>query len=246
VEAVRCLEDDSLFNAGRGAVLNANGRAELDASIMRGRDRQAGAVAALQRLRNPIQAAEAVLKYAPHVMLAGPAADRWGAAQGLDTVPNAYFITQRMRKYWRRRTAAESGQSKGTVGAVALDRQGDLAAATSTGGRMLKTPGRVGDSPLIGSGTYASKLCAVSATGAGEYFIRTNVAYQVHARMAYAGASLSAAADSAVFGPMARLGGDGGIIALSGKGLMATPFNTGGMLRSFRFSDGREGFAVYP
>ncbi|RMG64704.1 MAG: isoaspartyl peptidase/L-asparaginase [Bacteroidetes bacterium] len=235
VEAtLRLLEDDSLFNAGRGAVLTAEGRAELDASFMDGRDRQAGAVAGVTNLRHPIRAARMVMEKSPHVMMAGRGAEVFAIEAGLDTVPNAYFVTARRRQQWRRSQPDSSGQKHGTVGCLALDRAGNLAAGTSTGGMSNKRYGRVGDSPIIGAGTYADNAtCAVSCTGHGEYFIRHVVAYNVAARMAYAGQSLTEAAEAVIHQELVAAGGDGGLIALDRQGNIAMPFNTPGMYRGY-------------
>lgn len=231
---LRQLEDDSLFNAGRGAVLTAAGRAELDASIMDGSNLQAGAVAGLTTLRHPISAARRVMEASPHVMLAGAGAEVFGRSQGLDTVPNRYFITAARWRQWQQAQPDSSGQKHGTVGCVALDQAGNLAAGTSTGGMSQKRFGRVGDSPIIGAGTYASNAtCAVSCTGHGEYFIRHVVAYNVAARMAYGGQSLAEAAAAVIHEELPATGGTGGLIALDAAGNLTMPFNTPGMYRGY-------------
>jgi beta-aspartyl-peptidase (threonine type) len=238
VEAtIRVLEDDPLFNAGRGAVFTADGRNELDASIMDGATMRAGAVAGVTRTRNPISLARAVREKSPHVMLARDGADQFSVEQGLAQVSPDYFRTeQRWQQLldWRRDHAAELDRthSHGTVGAVAIDVHGRLAAATSTGGMTGKRWGRIGDSPLIGAGTYAAGNCAVSATGSGEYFIRASAARQLCDRIAWHGESVQAAA-SATIADIARIGGDGGVVAMDGAGHIAYAMNTSGMYRGW-------------
>jgi L-asparaginase / beta-aspartyl-peptidase len=255
VAAVLPLEDSDLFNAGRGAVLTAEGAAELDASIMDGATLDAGAIAGVRHVRNPIRAARYVMERSPHVMLAGTGADTFAEAQGLEPVENAYFLTERRREALRRvqererssqpTGAREAHERMGTVGAVALDRQGRLAAATSTGGTTNKRFGRVGDSPVIGAGTYADAGCAVSATGTGEYFIRLAVAYAICARMRYLNDPVHAAAAAVVHGDLTALGGDGGVIAMDGAGRVAMPFNTPGMFRGQVDADGNVSVEIY-
>jgi isoaspartyl peptidase/L-asparaginase-like protein (Ntn-hydrolase superfamily) len=232
--AVVALEDSPLFNAGRGATLNAAGEHELDASVMDGTSGKAGAVAGVRRIKNPVLAARAVMERTAHVMLAGAAADRYAGAAGLVLVPQRYFSTpERARALQRARahSAAHAADRHGTVGAVALDRSGNLAAATSTGGYTNKMAGRVGDSPIVGAGTYADNAtCAVSTTGIGEYFIRAVAAYDVAARMRYRGDSLAVAARRTLARVVA-LGGDGGLIAVDRAGKVATPFVSEGMYR---------------
>lgn len=232
--AVIPMEDDPLFNSGHGAVFTAAGTHELDASIMDGRDRNAGAVAGVTRVRNPIKAARAVMDKSEHVMFAGSGADAFAEAQGLDMVDNSYFDTDRRRRSLERvleeraRTAADR---HGTVGAVAIDQDGNLAAATTTGGMTAKAAGRIGDSPLIGAATYAENgVCAVSATGHGEYFIRVGVAKTICDRVKLAGDGIESAAESAL-AEVAELGGDGGVIVLDGDGGYAFVFNSEGMYR---------------
>ncbi len=237
------LEDNPLFNAGKGAVLTNAGTCELDASIMDGATQNAGSVAGVKHVKNPIRAALAVMQQSPHVMLAGEGADQFALEQGLDTVPNSYFITERRLESLKRAKAkeqktgmsAENAESKfGTVGCVALDKHGNLAAGTSTGGMNNKRWGRIGDSPIIGAGTYADNAtCAVSCTGHGEYFIRYTVAADVAARMAYGGASLQDAANAVVMKKLVEKGGSGGLIAVDAKGNIAMPFNTEGMYRGY-------------
>jgi isoaspartyl peptidase/L-asparaginase-like protein (Ntn-hydrolase superfamily) len=234
VAAVIVLEDSPLFNAGRGAVFNAAGRHELDAAVMDGATGRAGAVAGVRRVKNPVLAARAVMERTPHVLLAGPAADRFARAAGLTVVTPGYFSTTARAVALARARAsatATAADRHGTVGAVALDRSGNLAAATSTGGFTNKLPGRVGDSPLVGAGTYADNAsCAVSGTGSGEHFMRAVLAYDVAARMRYRGETLAEAARGALARVVA-LGGDGGLIAVDWSGNFAMPFVSEGMYR---------------
>lgn len=249
--AVRILEDDPLFNAGRGAVLTAGGIAELDASIMDGRTLAAGAVAGLRHVRNPIELARAVMEHSSHVMLIGSGAEEFALERGMAPVPNEYFHTEARRLQLQRALPGADApvnelSALGTVGAVALDQGGNLAAATSTGGMTAKRYGRVGDSPIIGAGTYADNAsCAVSATGHGEYFIRTVVAHDICARVAYAGATLAEAADAVVMDRLRQMGGEGGIIAIDAHGNVVMPFNSEGMFRGARSADGRREIAIY-
>ena len=242
--AVQALEDDPLFNAGRGAVLAANGLHELDASIMDGRDLRAGAVTGVRHVRSPIELARLVMERSAHVMLAGTGAEEFALEQGLKPVPNSYFATERRRHELEQllQSHAESTRESlmGTVGAVALDAHGNLAAATSTGGMTGKRFGRVGDSPIIGAGTYAANdCCAVSATGHGEYFIRAAVAHEIASLVRHRGLGVQAAADEVVHGQLVRLGGSGGVIAVGRDGTIAMPFNSPGMLRGAMDSGGR-------
>jgi beta-aspartyl-peptidase (threonine type) len=226
--AVVVLEDSPLFNAGRGSCYNADGEIEMDASIMDGADLRAGAVAAVRCIRNPILAARAVMDSSPHVLLAGDGAERFAQTHGLRLETAEYFQTA--RRLWALKRKLK--RHHGTVGAVALDQAGNLAAATSTGGYTGKLPGRIGDSPLIGAGNYAdNRACAVSGTGLGEAFIRAAVAHDMCARMLYASASLRAAARAAL-DSVARVGGDGGLIAVDRRGNVAMPFNSEGMYRA--------------
>jgi beta-aspartyl-peptidase (threonine type) len=234
--AVQSLEDNPLFNAGHGAVLAANGLCELEASIMDGRDLRAGAVTGIRYVRSPVVLARLVMERSPHVMLAGAGAEEFALEQGLAPVPNGYFVTTRRQHeldallQGSARTQRES--LMGTVGAVALDSSGNLAAATSTGGMTGKRWGRIGDSPIIGAGTYAANdACAVSATGHGEFFIRAIAAHETASLVRYAGRSVLEAADIVVKEQLARLGGVGGVIAIGRDGSIAMPFNSRGMLR---------------
>ena len=239
--AVVVLEDSPLFNAGRGACFNADGEIEMDASIMDGAKLRAGAVAAVKRIRNPVLAARAVMEHTRHVLLAGDAADRFARQQALKLENPSYFATP------NRLAALKQGRKNfhGTVGAVALDADGNLAAATSTGGYTGKMAGRVGDSPLVGAGTYAdNRACAVSGTGMGEAFIRAAVAHDVCARMRYAKASLAAAA-AAALRSVAALGGDGGLVAVDRRGNVAMPFNSEGMFRACIDRRGRQTIAIF-
>lgn len=236
---VRMMEDCPLFNAGKGAVFNAEGKNELDAAIMDGKTGLAGAVAGVTTIRNPITAARAVMEKSEHVMLAGKGAETFAAEQGMIIVSPDYFFTQsRWDAYLKAKANADSidamDKKHGTVGCVALDKYGNLAAATSTGGMMLKKYGRIGDSPVIGAGTYADNTtCAVSATGHGEFFIRNVVAYDISAIMKYKGSTLAEAANEVIMIKLKTQGGTGGIIAVDKNGNIAMPFNTSGMFRGF-------------
>ena len=238
--AVVELEDNALFNAGRGACYNTEEKHELDAAVMDGATRRAGAVAAVSRIRNPVLAARAVMERSRHVLLVGPGAERFAREHGLRIAPTSYFATRSRLLALRRRVAGHHG----TVGAVALDGDGRLAAATSTGGYTGKLPGRVGDSPLIGAGTYADELCAVSGTGLGEAFIRTVLAHDVSARMRYRQEKLATASAGALAG-IAALGADGGLIAVDRRGNIAMPFNSEGMYRGAIDRRGRRTIAIY-
>jgi len=245
--AVTALEDDPLFNAGRGAVLTTDGRPEMDAAIMDGADRAAGAVAGILGPRNPVLAARTVMEKSPHVLLIGEGALRFCREQGLAFMPETWFLTKRRiaaleTELARRAAGAADTRSDadrhGTVGAVARDAAGNLAAATSTGGMTGKMPGRVGDTPVIGAGTFADNAtCAVSATGHGEYFIRWAAAHDISARMAYRNEALEAAAQT-VTEALAARGGSGGLIAVDAAGNVALPFNSGGMYRGTIGPDG--------
>ena len=249
--AVRILEDDPLFNAGRGAVLTHEGTVELDASIMDGRTLAAGAIAGVAHIRNPIELARAVMEHSPHVMLIGTGAEEFAHTRNIAFVANDYFKTETRKAQLRRVLVGDTRPANelsalGTVGAVARDQAGNLAAATSTGGMTGKRYGRVGDSPIIGAGTYADNgSCAISATGHGEYFIRTAVAHDICARVAYGGATLQQAADAVVMGRLAKMGGEGGIIAVDASGQVVMSFNSEGMFRGARSSGGKREIAIY-
>jgi len=256
VEAVvTFMEDCPLFNAGKGAVLNENGKAELDAAVMDGRTGLAGAVAGVTTIKNPVKVARLVMEKTKHVMLCGKGADDFAAKSGLKPVDPSYFITPSRLEAWKKWKSAASSiekksvsdtTKKGTVGAVALDQSGNLAAATSTGGMMGKLSGRVGDSPLIGAGTYANNnTCAISATGHGEYFIRNVVAYDVSAHMEYQGMPLEEAARQVVMEKLVKQGANGGLIAVDKAGNIAMPFNTNAMFRGFVKSTGETEVAIY-
>ena len=242
--AVKVLEDDPNFNAGRGSVFTWDGAIELDASIMDGRNRAAGSVAGVTRTRNPISLARAVMEKSKHVLLGGDGADAFSREQGLEQVDPSYFATPERRQQLedmktQNLSALDVEYKYGTVGAVALDSGGHVAAATSTGGTTGKRWGRVGDSPIIGAGTYADdRGCAVSATGTGEYFIRVGVAHEICARMRLDNLPTQQAAD-AVMTEVRQLGGDGGVIVVTPQGDMVYSFNTPGMYRGRADADGR-------
>ena len=240
VEAcIRFMEDCPLFNAGKGAVFNAEGKNELDASIMDGSKHLAGAVAGITTVKHPISAARAVMEKSSFVMLTGKGAEQFAAAQSLELVDPSWFFTQkRWDDYLKAKVSMDSiaaAESKhGTVGCVALDKKGNLAAGTSTGGMLMKKFGRVGDSPVIGAGNYAdNECCAVSATGHGEFFIRNVVAFDICALMKYKGMSVQEAADFVINKKLQEQGGTGGVICLDRNGNMALPFNTPGMFRGW-------------
>jgi len=260
--AIILLEDSPLFNAGKGAVFTHEGTNELDASIMDGKTLKAGAVAELKRIKNPILLARLVMEQSPHVMMVGDGAEAFAVSKGFELVDPKYFYTEERWQQLQKQKEAEKNppQKKselerelrrydehryGTVGAVALDRAGNLGAGTSTGGISNKRFGRVGDSPIIGAGTYASnETCAVSCTGDGEYFMRSVVAHDISAAMQYAGKSVDAAAASALE-RVAKIGGTGGLIALDRRGNFATPFNTSGMYRGWVGADGQPQVFIY-
>ncbi|MDR1646117.1 MAG: isoaspartyl peptidase/L-asparaginase [Tannerellaceae bacterium] len=237
VMAVICyLENNPLFNAGKGATVTAEGAFELDAALMLGKDLSAGAVAGVKSVKNPILAAYAVMTQSPHVMLSGTGADHFAAEQGLETVDNAYFATPRTLE-WIEQLKRESGKN-GTVGCVALDKHGDLAAGTSTGGMLRKRWGRIGDAPVIGAGTYAdNQSCAVSCTGHGEYFIRHAVAFNLCARYKYLHESVAQAAEHIIHHELNADEGNGGLIALDKDGNIAMPFNSVGMIRASLYKE---------
>ena len=264
--AVKLMEDDPLFNAGKGAVFTNEGKNELDAAIMNGKTRAAGAVAGLTTVRHPVSAARAVMEKSNHVMMIGSGAEKFAAASGLEIVDPSYFRTEsrwrsleRAKKEDSVKSLSGSDTSKkisyrfinkddkfGTVGAVALDRSGNLAAATSTGGMTNKKFGRVGDVPIIGAGTYANnKTCAISCTGYGEYFIRLVMAKTVSDLMEYGKMSLTAAASEMIMKQLPQLGGDGGLIAVDRNGNFTMTFNTSGMYRGVIKADGKMEIGIY-
>ncbi len=252
--AVCSLEDCPLFNAGRGAVFTHDGRHELDAAVMDGATRSAGAVASVRTVRNPVRLARAVMEHTPYVLLAAEGAEAFARERGLAEVDQDYFSTEfrraeleRAREAMRDTDAPRPEEFRyGTVGAVALDRGGNLAAATSTGGLTNKRWGRIGDSPLIGAGTYAdNRSCAVSATGDGEYFIRTVAAHEVASLMRHAGLGLGEAVERVVTGELAALGGGGGMVALDARGVPVLRHNTPGMYRGAIDYEGRAHTAIF-
>ncbi len=257
VEAViRFLEDSPLFNAGRGAVFTAEGTNELDASIMDGRDRGAGAVAGVHTIRHPITAARRVMDASPHVMMTGAGAEAFAATQGVELADAAWFRTEsRWQSFLKAKARADSldtldnpdpDRKHGTVGCVALDRAGHLAAGTSTGGMTLKRWGRVGDAPIIGAGTWADdRTCGISATGHGEHFIRNVVAYDIAARMEYGGLSLQAAAERVIGEVLPAVGGTGGVVGLDRDGRVVMVFNTAGMYRGRLQAGGQAEVAIF-
>ena len=262
VAAVQSMERSPLFNAGVGAVLTDAGTAELDAAIMDGATRRAGAVAGVKTVFSPIALARRVMEASPHVLMVGAGAEAFAREQGFPVVPNDTFITpprrEQLRQLQQQRRSGQADplyapdpfgmidQKYGTVGAVALDANGHLAAATSTGGLAGKRFGRVGDAPIIGAGTYAEdETCAVSATGTGEFFIRGVVAHDVASMMRYAGLSLKEAANAVVMGRLQAIGGDGGLISMDRQGHIALVFNTPGMYRGSIDTEGRISTAIY-
>lgn len=266
--AVRVLEDCEVFNAGKGAVYTHQGTQEMDAAIMDGQGQRAGAIAGVSRIRNPISLARKVLENSPHVMLIGSGAEAFAAEQGCEFAEPDYFRTEyRWQQLEQLRRSSNSQQTAldhamgearenppadspeppgkyGTVGAVALDKQRHLAVATSTGGMTNKRAGRVGDSPIVGAGTYADEICAVSATGHGEYMMRTVLGHDLAARMRYGGQTLTQAAE-AVMQSITGLGGAGGLIAIDADGNWAMPYTTGRMYRGWLHSDGSGGVEIY-
>jgi L-asparaginase / beta-aspartyl-peptidase len=254
-QAVRRLEDSPLFNAGRGAVYDARGEHVLEASIMDGRRLEAGAVAGLRTVKNPISLARLVMERSPHVFLDGEGALAFGEAHGVERVDAQWFDTPRRRRALEEAKRIEAGgkaplgaapPETGTVGAVALDLHGNVAAATSTGGLTNKAPGRIGDSPIIGAGTFASNdSCAVSCSGQGECFVRATIARDVAALMEYVGMSVEAAAKEAIRGRLARVRGEGGLIAVDREGRVAFAFNTAVMLRGCVTSTDAPRVALY-
>lgn len=264
--AIRILEDSPLFNAGKGAVFTADGKNELDASIMNGKTLAAGAVAGLHHVKNPITLARAVMEKSPHVMMIGDGAEKFAKEQGIELVDEKYFWTQerwdslqrilKQEEEKKKQTTQPKGTGQnlaelpynkfGTVGAVALDKDGNLAAGTSTGGMTNKKYGRVGDAPIIGAGTYANNdSCAVSATGWGEFFIRIGVARDICALMEYRAMPIQQASDMVIKQKLQKLGGDGGIIGLDKFGNIAISFNSEGMYRAYIGRDGKPVVEIY-
>ena len=243
-KSVTVLEDCEFFNAGKGSVFTSKGGHEMDAAVMDGKSLEAGAAAGIKGIKNPVLFAADIMKNTPFVFLAGSEAMEYARRQEYEILPDSYFFTQLRHDQWvsLRGTgevqldhSGDSGHKFGTVGAVAVDSEGSLAAATSTGGMTNKAWGRVGDSPMIGAGTYANnKTCAVSCTGHGEYFIRGVVAYDVSCQMEYGGKSLEQAANDAVFKQLKKMGGEGGLIAVDAQGTICLPFNTEGMYRGWK------------
>jgi beta-aspartyl-peptidase (threonine type) len=270
VATIQVMEESPLFNAGKGAVFTNEGKNELDAAIMDGATRNAGTVAGITNIKSPVAAARAVMEASPHVMMIGKGAEQFAKEQGLEVVDPSYFYTENRFNQLQRIIDTEKqqldhdGDTKkdsrqgsildqkfpdrkfGTVGAVALDQDGNIAAATSTGGMTNKRYGRVGDVPIIGAGTYASnETCAVSATGHGEYFIRSVVAYDIAALMKYKGLSLQEAADEVVKDKLVEMGGGGGVISIDAEGNIAMPFNTAGMYRASMDTAGKMYIGIY-
>ena len=242
-KTINVMEDNPLFNAGKGAVFTHDGKNELDASIMDGSNLAAGAVACVTDIKNPITAARRVMTNSPHVMLSGAGASQFAKEQGLVIVPPEYFYTERRYKELQEILKKEKN---GTVGCCALDKNGNLAAGTSTGGTPNKRYNRIGDSPIIGAGTYANNsTCAVSGTGVGEFFIRWTVAHDISALMEYKGLSLKDASELVVNDKLVKAGGSGGVICLDRVGNISMPFNTEGMFRGFATGDGKEGIFIY-
>ena len=255
--AIVVLEDSPRFNAGKGAVFDADGGHQLDASVMEGHTRRAGAVAGVTTVSNPVRLSRAVMEQSPHVMLSGAGAEKFAdTLPAIARVANDWFDTPQRRQQLDKAQAREKASNSaaiptvegayfGTVGAVALDAHGHLAAATSTGGMTNKRWNRIGDSPVIGAGTYADERCGVSGTGWGEFYIRAAVAHDICARVAYRGDALAVAAEEVVNKVVPALGGDGGAIALDRDGNIAMPFNTSGMYRAWIKPDGSRGTAIF-
>ncbi len=242
-EVINILENSPLFNAGKGAVFTHQGKNELDASIMNGKNLNAGAVAGVTNIKNPITAAKQVMLNSDHVMLAGSGASRFAKKEELQIVDTSYFYTERR---WKALQKYLKDEKNGTVGCVVLDKKGNLAAGTSTGGRTNKKFGRIGDSPIIGAGTYANnKTCAVSATGHGEYFIRYTVAHDISALMEYESLPLQKAADRVIKEKLVKVDGDGGVIAADKNGNITFSFNTSMMFRAFAKSSGESDVKIF-
>lgn len=257
--AIVVMEDSPLFNAGKGSVFNSDGKNEMDAAIMDGRNLKAGAVAGVRTIKNPVKGARAVMEKSEHVMLIGEGAEKFAKEKGLEIVDPTYFYDEyRWQQFQKAKENnktqldhTDSSKTKpkpdkhGTVGAVALDTNGNLAAATSTGGMTNKKYGRVGDAPIIGAGTYANKSCAVSCTGHGEYFIRAVVAHDIATLIEYKNLTTKEAAETVILDKMMKLGGEGGAIVLDKEGNMAMPFNTEGMYRAYITEDGKIYTGIY-
>jgi beta-aspartyl-peptidase (threonine type) len=240
---IRVLEDNPLFNAGKGAAFTHDGKNEMDASIMDGSNLSAGAVAVVTDIKNPISAARAVMEHSKHVMLSGEGASQFAKEQGLEIVPPSYFFTQRK---WDQLQDLKKAEEHGTVGCAALDKKGNLAAGTSTGGMANKKYHRIGDSPVIGAGTYANNAtCAVSCTGHGEFFIRYTVAHDISALMEYKGLSIDSAAAFVIKHKLVKAGGEGGLIGVDKLGNITMTYNTTGMFRAFASADGKEGVFIF-
>lgn len=269
IASIKVMEDSPLFNAGKGSVFNHDGKNEMDASVMDGKNLKAGAVAGVHTIKNPIEGARAVMEKSPHVLLSGEGADKFAKEQGLKIEDPKYFYDekrwqqlQKIKKQDEIKLDHNSSDTSGyvhpkdaefmpdkkfgTVGCVALDKYGNISAGTSTGGMTNKKFGRVGDSPIIGAGTYANnKTCAVSCTGHGEFFIRNVVAYDVSALMEYKGMTLVQAANEVVMKKLVAQGAEGGLIAIDAKGNIAMPFNSAGMYRAYKKSDGKSEVKIY-
>ena len=259
IAAIKILEDSPLFNAGKGSVLTAEGTVGMDASLMDGATHKAGACADVKLVKNPIELARLIMDQTPHVLLVGDGAETLAKEHGLPLMPAEYFVTEhrklQLQRVQQQEKARKAGEKKkvqanglesiGTVGAVALDKHGNLAAGTSTGGMVNKRFGRIGDSPIIGAGTYAHNLtCAVSGTGHGEFFLRGVVAYDIAAKMEYQGVALTNAAADVVLRKLTEAGGRGGVIAVDAQGNVAMPFNTEGMYRGVIRADGKPWTAI--
>lgn len=262
--AIRIMEDNPLFNAGKGSVYNTHGLQEMDASIMDGKTLNSGAVAGVNGIKNPIFAARKVMENSKHVMFSGQGAKQFAIEEGLEIVDSSYFYSKRRYDYWKSlkdKEKLEQDHDKlsfekenniwehkkyGTVGAVAIDKSGNIVAGTSTGGLTNKKYGRIGDSPIIGAGTYANnKTCGISCTGTGEFFIRTLAAHDVATLVSYKKIPIQAAADTVIYNRIAPLGGDGGMIVLDKYGDVAYSFNTAGMFRAYKNSDNIETIEAY-
>ena len=254
--AIKILEDSPLFNAGRGAVFSSGGQNELDASIMDGNTLNAGGVAGIKHIKNPISLARTVMDKSPHVLMAGEGAENFAVEQGFELIENRYFFTekkweelkrsQESNTFFENQSRDKKARKFGTVGCVALDKMGNLAAGTSTGGMNNKKFGRIGDSPIIGAGTYANNnTCAVSATGHGEYFIRNVVAYDISALIEYRGLTLNEATESIISDKLLKQKGKGGVIAIDKFGNISMPFNTQGMFRGFAIENKKPEVLLY-